>query len=80
MTRVNSAAMHNVCELTRVPSLPFLFRSTEHLHTVLDGEIGEQLLRGCEKAGFVGLPGMTAARVPSIPAASWSRRRQTPRA
>jgi len=55
MTRVNSAAMHNICELTRVPSLPFLFRSTDHLHKVLDGEVGEQLLRGCEKAGFVGL-------------------------
>jgi tripartite ATP-independent transporter DctP family solute receptor len=55
MARVNSAAMHNICELTRVPSLPFLFTSTDHLHKVLDGEIGQQLLRGCEKAGFVGL-------------------------
>jgi tripartite ATP-independent transporter DctP family solute receptor len=55
MARVSSAAMHNICENTRVPSLPFLFRSTAHLHKVLDGEIGEQLLKSCEKAGFVGL-------------------------
>jgi len=55
MTRVSSAAMHNICEVTRVPSLPFLFRSKEHLHKVLDSDIGEQILRSCEEAGFVGL-------------------------
>ncbi|MPT24203.1 MAG: DctP family TRAP transporter solute-binding subunit, partial [Starkeya sp.] len=55
MARVSSAAMHNICQTTRVPSLPFLFRSKEHLHKVLDSEIGEQILRSCEAAGFVGL-------------------------
>jgi tripartite ATP-independent transporter DctP family solute receptor len=55
MARVSSAAMHNICANTRVPALPFLFRSKEHLHAVLDGPIGEQLLTSCEKAGFVGL-------------------------
>ncbi|SAI27168.1 TRAP-type C4-dicarboxylate transport system%2C periplasmic component [Bordetella ansorpii] len=55
MARVSSAAMHNICEVSRVPSLPFLFRSKEHLHKVLDGEIGQEMLRACEKAGFVGL-------------------------
>lgn len=55
MTRVSSAAMHNICETTRVPSLPFLFRSKEHLHKVLDSDIGEQILKSCENAGFVGL-------------------------
>ncbi|ARP88480.1 C4-dicarboxylate ABC transporter [Bordetella genomosp. 9] len=55
MARVSSAAMHNICQNTRVPSLPFLFRSTDHLHKVLDSDIGEQLLKSCEKAGFVGL-------------------------
>jgi tripartite ATP-independent transporter DctP family solute receptor len=55
MARVSSAAMHNICQNTRVPSLPFLFRSTEHMHKVLDGDIGEQLLKSCEQAGFVGL-------------------------
>lgn len=55
MARVSSAAMHNICQTTRVPSLPFLFRSTEHLHKVLDGDIGTQMLKSCEQAGFVGL-------------------------
>ncbi len=55
MARVSSAAMHNICEVTRVPSLPFLFTSTEHLHKVLDSDIGDQMLKSCEQAGFVGL-------------------------
>lgn len=55
MARVSSAAMHNICEVTRVPSLPFLFRSKEHLHAVLDGDVGAEMLSACEKAGFVGL-------------------------
>lgn len=55
MARVSSAAMHNICQTTRVPSLPFLFRSVDHQHKVLDGDIGEQMLKSCEAAGFVGL-------------------------
>jgi len=55
MARVSSAAMHNICQTTRVPSLPFLFRSKEHLHKVLDSDIGEQILKSCEDAGFIGL-------------------------
>jgi len=55
MARVSSAAMHNICQTTRVPSLPFLFKSTDHLHRVLDSDVGEEILRSCEKAGFVGL-------------------------
>ena len=55
MARVSSAAMHNICQTTRVPSLPFLFRSKDHLHKVLDSELGEQILKSCESAGFVGL-------------------------
>ncbi|MEA2878388.1 MAG: hypothetical protein QOF14_3584 [Hyphomicrobiales bacterium] len=39
----------------RVLSLPFLFRSSEHFHKVLDGEIGEQILASFESNGFVGL-------------------------
>ncbi|MBV8849309.1 MAG: TRAP transporter substrate-binding protein, partial [Methylobacteriaceae bacterium] len=39
----------------RVLSLPFLFRSREHFHKVLDGEIGEQILGSFESQGFIGL-------------------------
>ena len=27
---------------TAIPSLPYLFRDADHLHAVLDGEIGER--------------------------------------
>jgi tripartite ATP-independent transporter DctP family solute receptor len=39
----------------RVLSLPFLFRSRDHFHNVLDGEIGEEILATFEAQGFVGL-------------------------
>lgn len=55
MTRVNVAPMNNICPATMVPTMPFLFRSTEHLRKVLDGAIGEEILKDCEAQGFVGL-------------------------
>jgi TRAP-type C4-dicarboxylate transport system substrate-binding protein len=38
-----------------VLTLPFLFRSFDHLHKVLDGEIGNEILAGFERQGFIGL-------------------------
>ena len=55
MTRVNIAPMNNICAETQVPTMPFLFRSVDHLHKVLDGPVGEEILKSCEKQGFVGL-------------------------
>jgi len=55
MVRINIGAMNNICPETVVPTMPFLFRSVEHLHKVLDGPIGEEILKACEKQGFVGL-------------------------
>ena len=55
MVRVNIAPMNNICPETQVPTMPFLFRSTDHLHKVLDGPIGEDILKSCEKQGFIGL-------------------------
>ncbi|GGH60965.1 C4-dicarboxylate ABC transporter [Comamonas phosphati] len=55
MVRVNVGAMNNVCPETIVPTMPFLFRSVEHMHKVLDGQIGADILKACEKQGFVGL-------------------------
>src|SRR3954471_10867268 len=55
MTRVNIAPMNNICAETQVPTMPFLFRSVDHLHKVLDGPIGEEILKSCEKQGFIGL-------------------------
>ena len=55
MVRVNIAPMNNICPETQVPTMPFLFRSVEHMHKVLDGPVGEDILRSCEKQGFIGL-------------------------
>jgi len=55
MTRVNVAPMNNICPATVVPTMPFLFRSTEHMRKVLDGAIGDEILKDCEAQGFIGL-------------------------
>ena len=55
MTRVNVAPMNNICAATMVPTMPFLFNSAEHMRKVLDGPIGEAILKDCEAQGFIGL-------------------------
>ena len=55
MTRVNIAPMNNICPATVVPTMPFLFNSKEHMLHVLDGPVGEEILRSCEAQGFIGL-------------------------
>ncbi|HMX09539.1 MAG TPA: TRAP transporter substrate-binding protein [Burkholderiaceae bacterium] len=55
LARVNVAPMNNLCPLTMVPTMPFLFRSVEHMRHVLDGAVGDEILKSCEAAGFVGL-------------------------
>jgi tripartite ATP-independent transporter DctP family solute receptor len=55
MTRVNVAPMNNICPETMVPTMPFLFHSKEQMRKVLDGAIGDEILKACEAQGFVGL-------------------------
>ena len=55
MARVNVAPMNAVCPMTMVPTMPFLFRSVEHMRHALDGPVGDEILKSCESAGFVGL-------------------------
>ncbi len=55
MTRVNVAPMNNICPATMVPTMPFLFRSADHMRKVLDGPIGDEILKNCEAQGFIGL-------------------------
>lgn len=54
-TRVNISPMNAICSKTQVPTMPFLFRSVEHMRKVLDGPIGEEILKDCEQHGFIGL-------------------------
>jgi tripartite ATP-independent transporter DctP family solute receptor len=55
MARVNLAVFNSLVPATIVPSLPFLFRSTEHMRRVLDGPIGDRILASMETEGVIGL-------------------------
>ncbi len=53
--RVNLAPLNSIEPLTRVAALPFLFTSTEHMRSTLDGPIGEEILASLEPHGLIGL-------------------------
>ena len=55
LNRINVALIGNFVPATNVLAMPFLFRSIEHLQTVLDGPIGNEILNSFEPYGFVGL-------------------------
>ncbi len=54
-TRVNVGPMNAICPLTQVPTMPFLFSSISQMRKVLDGPVGEEILKSCESAGYIGL-------------------------
>lgn len=55
MNRVNLAPLNSIEPLTAIPSLPFLFRSTDHMRRSLDGAPGERILSSLEPHGLIGL-------------------------
>ncbi len=55
MARINVSALNGLAPSTKVLSLPFLFRSDEHLRRVLDGPVGAGILRSLEEHGLIGL-------------------------
>jgi tripartite ATP-independent transporter DctP family solute receptor len=55
MTRVNVAVLNDYCPASIVPTLPYVFRSVEHMRRVVDGPIGAERLQSCEAQGIVGL-------------------------
>ncbi len=55
MNRVNISSLNSICPKSLVPTMPFLFHSVDHMRKVLDGPIGEEILKGCESQGLVGL-------------------------
>ncbi len=55
LNRTNVAPIGSLIPAANVLALPFLFRSFDHLHKVLDHAIGEEILAGFERHGFVGL-------------------------
>lgn len=55
MNRISMAPLNNVVPETRIAGLPFLFRSVDHMHNVMDGPIGDEILKAFEAHGMVGL-------------------------
>lgn len=55
LNRTNIAPLGSFVPTANVLALPFLFRSVDHLHAVLDGPIGEDILTSLQEYGFVGL-------------------------
>lgn len=55
MVRVNISPFNNIVPETIVPALPFVFKSKDHMRRVLDGPVGDEILKSLESQGFVGL-------------------------
>ncbi len=55
MMRVNIGTLNSLVPESVVPVLPFLFRSNDHMHKVLDGPIGDEILAAMEAHGLIGL-------------------------
>jgi tripartite ATP-independent transporter DctP family solute receptor len=55
LNRTNIAPIGSFIPEANVLALPFLFRSMEHYHRVVDGPIGADVLATFESYGFVGL-------------------------
>ena len=55
LNRVSMGPFNNLIEQTKVVSLPFIFNDTSHMHRVMDGPIGDEILAAFEEHGFIGL-------------------------
>lgn len=55
MVRASFGTFNDIVPITQTFSLPYLFRSTEHMHTVLDGPIGEEVGKAFEGYDLVAL-------------------------
>jgi tripartite ATP-independent transporter DctP family solute receptor len=55
MNRVSLGPFNNIIEETQVPSLPYIFRSVEHMHKVMDGPVGEEILAAFSDHDLIGL-------------------------
>ena len=55
LNRVSLGPFNNIVEETQVVSLPYIFRSVEHMHHVMDGPIGQEILDAFEPHDLVGL-------------------------
>ena len=55
MARVNLAALNGAVPDSVLPTLPFVFKSPEHMRRTLDGPVGHEILASLEPHGLIGL-------------------------
>lgn len=55
MNRISLGPFNNIIPETQVPSLPYIFRSVEHMHHVMDGPIGQEILDAFTSHDLIGL-------------------------
>ena len=55
LNRVSMAPFNGTVKETIVPALPYIFRSEDHMHKVMDGAVGDQIKAAFEGAGLVAL-------------------------
>ncbi|MCV9967105.1 TRAP transporter substrate-binding protein [Pararhizobium sp. BT-229] len=55
MNRVSMGPFNGLIPETTVPSLPYIFRSVDHMRKVLDGDVGTDILAAFEPHGLVAL-------------------------
>ena len=55
LNRVSLGPFNNIIEETKIPSLPYIFRSTEHMHNVMDGPVGDDILAAFTDHDLIGL-------------------------
>lgn len=55
LNRVSMGPFNGIVRETAVPSLPYIFRSVDHMRHVMDGPIGDQILKAFEAHNLVGL-------------------------
>ncbi|HUG62234.1 MAG TPA: TRAP transporter substrate-binding protein [Methylomirabilota bacterium] len=55
LNRISLGPFNGLVPETTIPSLPYIFRSVDHMRAVMDGDIGEDILAAFEPHGLVGL-------------------------
>ncbi len=55
MNRISLGPFNNIIPETQIPSLPYIFRSEDHMHHVMDGPIGQEILDAFAAHDLIGL-------------------------
>jgi tripartite ATP-independent transporter DctP family solute receptor len=55
LNRISLGPFNNIIEETQIPSLPYIFRSVDHMHKVMDGPIGQEILDAFADHDLIGL-------------------------